>query len=119
MEHMAHAAAHAAPVALGVYTLRRPQASPLFRLVQDQLHRLQTVYDERVARDDGPWRPVGGEVTDTFLACGMELPPGDDDPPGAHRTTRDAGRRAHDRPTTAPGAPRAACRASPYFHNVD
>jgi hypothetical protein len=24
-----------------------------------------------------------------------------------------------DEPTTAPGAPRAACRASPPFHNVD
>ena len=43
MGHMAHAAAPAAPVALGVYKPRRPQASPLFRLVQDQLHRLQTV----------------------------------------------------------------------------
>ena len=63
--------AHAAPVALGVYKPRRPQASPLFRLVQDHLHRLQTVYDERFARDYGPWRPVGGEVTDKFLACGI------------------------------------------------
>ena len=47
MGHMAHAA----PVALGVYKPRRPQASPLFRLVQEQLRRLQTVYDERFARD--------------------------------------------------------------------
>jgi len=62
---------HAAPVALGVDKPRRPQASPLFRVGQDQLHRLQTVDDERVARDDGPWRPVVGEVTDTFLACGI------------------------------------------------
>ena len=71
MGHVPHAAAHAAPVALGVYRPRRPQASPLFRLVQDQLHRLQTVYDERFARDYGPWRPVVGEVTDKFLACGI------------------------------------------------
>ncbi len=42
----------------GVYTPRRPHASPLFRLVSDHLNRLQTVYDERVAREDGPWRPV-------------------------------------------------------------
>jgi hypothetical protein len=68
---MAHAAAHAAPVALGVYKPRRPQASPLFRLVQDHLHRLQTVYDERFAREYGPWRPVVAQVTDTFLACGI------------------------------------------------
>ena len=63
--------APAAPVALGVYKPRRPQASPLFRLVRDHLHRLQTVYDERFAREYGPWRPVVGEVTDKFLACGI------------------------------------------------
>ena len=67
MGHMAHAA----PVALGVYKPRRPQASPLFRLVQDHLHRLQTVYDERFAREYGPWRPVVAQVTDKFLACGI------------------------------------------------
>jgi len=44
----------AAPPARGVYTPRRPQASPLFRLVSDHLHRLQTVYDERFAREYGP-----------------------------------------------------------------
>lgn len=54
--------AHAAPAALGVYHPRRPQASPLFRLVQDHLHRLQTVYDERFAREYGPWRPVVAQV---------------------------------------------------------
>jgi len=63
--------AHAAPATLGVYKPRRPQASPLFRLVQGHLHRLQTVYDERFAREYGPWRPVVGEVTDKFLACGI------------------------------------------------
>ena len=39
----------AAPAARGVYKPRRPQASPLFRLVSDHLQRLQTVYDERFA----------------------------------------------------------------------
>ena len=48
----------AAPAARGVYKPRRPQVSPLFRLVSDHLHRLQTVYDERFAREYGPWRPV-------------------------------------------------------------
>ena len=57
-------------MARGVYKPRRPHASPLFRLVQDHLHRLQTVYDERFAREYGPWRPVVAEVADTFLACG-------------------------------------------------
>jgi len=63
--------AHATPAALGVYKPRRPQASPLFRLAQDHLHRLQTVYDERFAREYGPWRPVVAEVADRFLACGI------------------------------------------------
>ena len=49
MGHMGHEVPAAA--ALGVYQPRRPQASPLFRLVQDHLHRLHTVYDERFARD--------------------------------------------------------------------
>lgn len=38
------------------------------RLVSDHLHRLQTVYDERFAREYGPWRPVVGQVADKFLA---------------------------------------------------
>ena len=61
----------AAPAARGVYTPRRPQASPLFRLVSDHLQRLQTIYDERFAREYGPWRPVVGQVTNKFLACGV------------------------------------------------
>ncbi|MEP6833421.1 MAG: hypothetical protein ABJB74_08500 [Gemmatimonas sp.] len=68
----------AAPAARGVYKPRRPHASPLFRLVSDHLHRLQTVYDERFAREYGPWRPVVGQVADKFLACGVRkhAPPG-------------------------------------------
>jgi len=61
----------AAPAALGVYNPRRPQASPLFRLVSDHLHRLQTVLGERFAREYGPWRPVVARVADKFLACGV------------------------------------------------
>jgi hypothetical protein len=60
----------AAPAARGVYKPRRPQASPLFRLVSDHLQRLQTVYDDRFAREYGPWRPVVTQVADKFLACG-------------------------------------------------
>jgi hypothetical protein len=61
----------AAPAVHGVYTPRRPQASPFFWLVSDHLHRLQTVYDERFARESGPWRPVVTPVADKFLACGV------------------------------------------------
>ena len=60
-----------ASAARGVYQPRRPQASPLFRLVSDHLQRLQTVYDERFAREYGPWRPVVAQVADKFLACGV------------------------------------------------
>lgn len=61
----------AASVARGVSKPRRPQASPLFRLVSDHLHRLQTVYDDRFARAYGPWRPVVALVADKFLTCGV------------------------------------------------
>lgn len=64
-------AAPAAPAARGVYKPRRAQASPLFRLVSDHLHRLRTVYDDRFAREYGPWRPVVAQVADKFLACGV------------------------------------------------
>lgn len=57
--------------ARGVYKPRRPQASPLFRLVSDLLHRLQTVYDERFSREYGPWRPVVAQVAEKVLACGV------------------------------------------------
>ena len=61
----------AASAARGVYKPRRPQASPLFRLVSAHLHRLQTVYDDRFAREYGPWRPVVTQVADKLLACGV------------------------------------------------
>ena len=38
----------AAPAARGIYKPRRAQASPLFRLVSDHLHRLQVVLGGRV-----------------------------------------------------------------------
>ena len=62
---------NAAPAARGVYKLRRPQAPPLLRLVSDHLHRRHTVCDDRLVREDGPWRPVVAPVTKKFLACGV------------------------------------------------
>ena len=61
----------ASPATGGVYKPRRPQASPLFRLVSDHPQRLHTVDDDRFAREYGPWRPVVAQVADTFLACGV------------------------------------------------
>lgn len=63
--------ADAAPAALGVYKPRRPRAWPLFRLVSDHMQQLQTVYDERFAREYGLWRPVVAQVTNKFLAWGI------------------------------------------------
>ena len=53
------------------YRPRRPQASPLYRLVQDHFRTLETVYDERFAPTYGAWRGVVREVADKFLACGI------------------------------------------------
>lgn len=48
----------ASPAVRFVYKPRRPQPSPLFRLVSDHSHRPHTVCDDRFAREYGPWRPV-------------------------------------------------------------
>ncbi len=56
---------------MGLCKPRRPQASPLFRLVADQFRTLQLVYDERFAPTYGAWRAVVPEVADKFLACGV------------------------------------------------
>ena len=55
----------------GVYRPRRPQASPLYRLIEDHFEEFSTVYDERFARRWGYWRSVVGEVVEKFLACGI------------------------------------------------
>ncbi|MCC6774946.1 MAG: transposase zinc-binding domain-containing protein [Gemmatimonadaceae bacterium] len=39
--------------------------------MSDCLHRLETIYDDRFAREYGPWRPVVAQVADRFLACGV------------------------------------------------
>jgi hypothetical protein len=88
MGHMGHEASVAA--ALGLYKPRRPHGSPLFRLVSDHMRRLQTVYDERFAREprrgdrpdsDAPPHPrrLGGsaeraESALDRLACGVVAP---------------------------------------------
>lgn len=56
---------------MGVYRPRHPQASPLYRLLEDHFPAFSTVYDERFARRYGPWRPVVAEVVETFVACGI------------------------------------------------
>ena len=96
MRHEASAAAD-----LGVYKPRRPQASPLFRLVSDHVQRLQTVYDDRFAREYGPWRHVVAQVTDKFLACGI-LEHGFNRPRGRRRQAEPAAADALAPIVTAP-----------------
>ena len=96
MRHEASAAA-----ALGVYKPRRPQASPLFRLVSDHVQRLQAVYDDRFAREYGPWRHVVAQVTDKFLACGI-LEHGFNRPRGRRRQAEPAAADALAPIVTAP-----------------
>ena len=50
----------AAAAACGVCKPRRPQASPLFRLVSDHRQRLQTVSDERFAASTARGGPSSG-----------------------------------------------------------
>ncbi len=58
----------------------------------------QTAHDERVAREDGPWRPLVGPAADKFFTCGilahgfarirfgsMPTPPTPPPPPGQAR----------------------------------
>ena len=60
-----------APDSAGTYRPRRPQASPLYRLIEEHFPEFTTVYDERFARRWGYWRPVVGEVVEKFHACGI------------------------------------------------
>jgi hypothetical protein len=55
----------------GLYRPRRPQASPLYRLLEGHFDAFCTVYDERFSRRWGYWRPVVAEVVEKFLACGI------------------------------------------------
>jgi len=56
---------------VGLYRPRRPQASPLYRLLADHFQTFATVYDERFAHRWGPWRRVVPDVVEKFLACGI------------------------------------------------
>jgi hypothetical protein len=57
--------------ASGIYRPRHPQASPLYRLIEDHFDEFSTVYDERFSRRWGYWRSVVGEVVEKFQACGI------------------------------------------------
>ena len=59
----------------GVYRPRRPQASPLYRLIEEHFERVATAWEERYEPRYGRWRPVMRAVVEKFLDCGL-LEPG-------------------------------------------
>ena len=57
----------------GAWRLQAPTPASIAAVSvgSDHLQCLQTVYDERFAREYGSWRPVVAQVADKFLACGV------------------------------------------------
>lgn len=53
------------------YAPRRPQASPLYRVLADHFETLVRVHEERYERTHGPLRAVVSEVVGRFLDCGL------------------------------------------------
>ena len=66
-----HAAAARSATPSPPYVARRPQASPLYRLVADHFEPLTRVHEERYEPTHGPLRPVVSEVVGKFLDCGL------------------------------------------------
>ena len=59
------------PCGAARYTPRRPQASPLYRVLTDHFETLTHVHEERYEPTHGPLRPVVAEVVGRFLDCGL------------------------------------------------
>jgi ribosomal protein S27E len=55
---------------LGLYRPRNPQASGLWRVIDEHFETFQQVYDERFAAKYGFWRPVVERSVTAFLKCG-------------------------------------------------
>jgi len=55
---------------LPLYRPRDPQASDLWRLLDQHFETFQQVYDERFAARYGFWRPVVEQSVKAFLTCG-------------------------------------------------
>ena len=62
---------HAPPCGAPPYVPRRPQASPLYRLLADHFDTLTRVHEERYEPTHGALRPVVTEVVGKFLDCGL------------------------------------------------
>ena len=55
----------------GPYLPRRPQASPLYRVLSDPFESLERVPEERFEPTHGPLRRVAREAVGRFLDCGL------------------------------------------------
>jgi hypothetical protein len=55
---------------LGLYRPRDPQASDLWRVIDQHFETFQQVYDERFAAKYGFWRSVVERSVTAFLKCG-------------------------------------------------
>jgi hypothetical protein len=53
-----------------LYRPRDPQATDLWRLLDQHFETFQQVYDERFAAQYGFWRPVVERSVKAFLKCG-------------------------------------------------
>jgi hypothetical protein len=54
----------------GIYRPRNPQATSLYRLVEDNFDELEHVWDERYEKQHGFWRPIIRHVVEQYLTCG-------------------------------------------------
>ncbi len=85
------------------------EARPLVRSKhrQNHLYQLQPVYDERFAREYGPWRPLVAQAADKVVLCVVL----------EHGLARIAHRRR--RQPASPRSPRLAGRNGTYFPHPD
>jgi hypothetical protein len=57
--------------ATSVYQPRRPQSSPLYRLLEEHFERFCVIYEEEYERQYGPLRPVVRKAVQKYLECGV------------------------------------------------
>jgi hypothetical protein len=55
----------------GIYRPRRPQSSPLYKILQEQFERFLLLYEEEYERQYGPLRSVVKRAVSRFLECGI------------------------------------------------
>ena len=60
-----------APASTRPYTPRRPEHSPLYRVLADHFEHLERVHEERFERTHGPRRPAARRAASRFLDCGL------------------------------------------------